>query len=664
MNLAGAEKLARRLHRGEIDDAGQPYVDHLSRVAALVRSYGGDECEQMAAWLHRHDPAGANTPEATAPRLPRRVARIVRALTSTTHWESADDQANRIRSCPGASLVLRADAADLCEPGAAPPAARWWSRQRSCDRYRDLLASLGEPGPLAPSPAPGTRRLDAGMLLSQLTSGGPDRWTAARTLGSIGELHAARPLIAAYLAAEAGDPLWVSGKAQLAAAISAIAAQRRHQDDEQWVQTLAGLASHPNPFLRATAIRGLAGLARYQPLTIKALADDSPQVAAAALSVLNASHVRQHRETVTELVRRAGPSWARTRRLAAHHLVAASCVPGCDDLLRLLASDGMGLGRDVVTAVVKQCGQPAIPQLIAQVLDRAPGRAAAAFALGELKASEAVPGLAAALSEERTDIQFAVACIDALAKIAEPSAVPALATATRHRISYVRASALTALSSFDHTDVTEVALAASEDFEPDVREKAVRLLAARGDRRATARLLSYCDGPLAAAALRGLIRIADERAVPALRQLFLNTTSKQIRHLAGRALARSSPSAALYPGWSMPPAQLRAIAWVLGEIADRNSSRHLSPLLNHPDELVRARTAAALGKIADPATAAALRDRLGDIAPRGRAASATAIGRLANNDAARWLREALQDPHPAVRSAARAALRRLAAGES
>ena len=52
MNLAGTQRLARRLHRGEIDETGHAYVGHLARVAALVAAYGGDEAQQMAAWVH------------------------------------------------------------------------------------------------------------------------------------------------------------------------------------------------------------------------------------------------------------------------------------------------------------------------------------------------------------------------------------------------------------------------------------------------------------------------------------------------------------------------------------------------------------------------------------------------------------------------------------
>lgn len=144
--------------------------------------------------------------------------------------EKADTQAARIKSCPGAVLVLRADAADLCSPEALA-ALTPRMRQQRCDRYRDLLAQLGEAAPVVPTRTPLDRPFDLEELLSQLTPSSPDRWAAVRRLGSVGELRAARPLIDAYLAAQQGHTAWASGKAQLARAISQIAAHRRHQDD-------------------------------------------------------------------------------------------------------------------------------------------------------------------------------------------------------------------------------------------------------------------------------------------------------------------------------------------------------------------------------------------------------------------------------------------------
>jgi HEAT repeat protein len=424
---------------------------------------------------------------------------------------------------------------------------------------------------------------------------------------------------------------------------------------------LVGLSAHRNAFLRATAIRGLAGLDEYEPLVVRALSDDSPQVVAAALGTLNDRQVRDHAPSLTVVASRLEREWAWPRRLAMQRLVIAGRPPSCDVLMAALAADGMSLGHDVIGALVSGCGRPVIPQLIGELRDGTRGRAAAAYVLGELRARESAADLAAVLGEDSLDLQVATACIEALGKIADPSAALALADAARHHQAWVRASALTALSKFDLPGVADAALAACEDFDPDVREKAVKLLAAQGDQRATARLLLFCDGQLAPVALKGLIRIADERAVPGLCRVFLNTGDRRIRHLAGRALAQSASRwpGLQHPGWWMTPPQIRAIAWVLGEIGDKNSSGQLSRLLAHRDELVRARAAAALGKIADQATAPTLHTALSDISPRVRANAATALGRLGASDAIQWLEPSLHDPHPAVRSAAEASLRHL-----
>jgi HEAT repeat protein len=162
----------------------------------------------------------------------------------------------------------------------------------------------------------------------------------------------------------------------------------------------------------------------------------------------------------------------------------------------------MGLGQDMIRALIAVTGRPVVPELIRQLRDTAPGRAAAAFVLGKLRARDAVGDLIKVLDGE-ADGFVAAECVRALGKIADPAAVPALVNASRHRLAIVRAAALGALAGFDDPLVAEAALAACDDFDPDVRDGAVRLLACRGDQRAVSRLLSACDGPLAPIALRG-----------------------------------------------------------------------------------------------------------------------------------------------------------------
>ena len=361
MNLAGAERLARRLHRGEIDDVGGAYLDHLARVAAVVAAEGGDERQQMAAWLHGASRTGLRPGDLTEFGVPGRVIQILQALTPSHPWEPARERALRITSCPGAALVLLADVIDQARAARQPGTWRY-----QADRYRDLLNAAGLP---IPESLRDTERTDraatASVLLTRLEADHPGRWAAVRELGALGDLRAAGPLIQAYLAAKAGDPRWAKGQSQLSYALSQIAAQRRHQDDPAWVRTLAGLAAHRDDFLRATAIRGLAGLAEYQHLITDALSDDSPMVVNAALESLSTTDGLTGK--LAEIAGRLEPTWTWPRRSAVRLLVQAGYPQARTVLLTALAADGIGLGKDMIKLVAHDHDPSVIPALISQL---------------------------------------------------------------------------------------------------------------------------------------------------------------------------------------------------------------------------------------------------------------------------------------------------------
>ena len=52
MDLLQAVELADRLHAGETDKAGRPYILHLIRTMLRVQAAGGDLDQQIAALLH------------------------------------------------------------------------------------------------------------------------------------------------------------------------------------------------------------------------------------------------------------------------------------------------------------------------------------------------------------------------------------------------------------------------------------------------------------------------------------------------------------------------------------------------------------------------------------------------------------------------------------
>ena len=315
------------------------------------------------------------------------------------------------------------------------------------------------------------------------------------------------------------------------------------------------LAAHDDAFLRATAIRCLAGLGGHEQLIVTALSDDSPLVAGAALASVDSAEGLAG--ALARIAGRLDRGWTRPRRHAVRLLAKAGDPGARAVLVPAMAADGMGLGAGVIKSVLAwEDHRSVIPVLAGQVRSGARGRAAAAYLLGELRAGETAGDLITALAQDPADAQFRVACIEALGKLADPAAVPVLAAQAGHRYPQVRVTALIALARIDHPDVAAIALAAADDFDPDVRDRAIRVLAARGGREATTRLLASCDGPLAPVALRGLARIGDERAVASLTRLFLATADRRVRHLAGRALARSARRA---PGlYCWPRRQHRA----------------------------------------------------------------------------------------------------------
>lgn len=662
MNVAGAERLARRLHQGEIDGNGAAYVDHLARVAALVAAEGGSRAQLMAAWLAGTARTGARPGDLARYGVPGPVIAIVDALTPRQPWEEAPSWASRVKSCRPAVLVLRACVTDLAQ------ASLLRRGPYHAGRLRALLDLTGIEIPAALSDReagsrPATPTAVRTVPLERLAADDPGRWDALAAVSATRDPRAAGPLLEAYLAARAGDPRWSGGRARLAGALTAMALRRLNQADPEWVTFLRRLAGHQDEFLRATAVRGLAGLPGDQERLHTALADPGPLVAGAALDSLTSAEGAA--DSLAAIASRLEREWTWPRRRALRLLADAGDPRTSDLVLAAVAADGMGVGRGLIGLLLQRGRDELVTSVLSrQLREGAPGADAAAYLLGELRASSHAGEIAAAMSGAPGNTPLQLACAEALGKLAEPGAGPALAAVvTGAGPALLRTAALIALAKTGHPAAAVAALAASEDFDPDVRDRAVRILARHGGREATARLLASCDGPLAPAALRGLIRIGDQRALPALRRIFLATQDRRLRHLAGRAIVRSLGNANrlyFYTGPLSAPAQVRAIAWVLGEAGDTGYSRQLRELLKHRDELTRARAAAALGKISPPdaGTPAALRAALTDISPRVRASAATALGRLPSTEVTGWLQPCRRDPHPAVRAASEAAILR------
>jgi len=663
-----------------------------------VGEAGGGAHEVTAAWLHGAPRAGLGLADLVTRGVPSAAIRVIEAVAQDPGelLTPAARQAAAVRAVPGAALVLEAIIRDRHRPGAgAMP-----FRAHLAHRDMRLLVACGLPVPAelagppegAPEPTPGPRP-DTATLLRRLDGDDPGRWEAARALAEAGELAAVRPLVDAYIAARAGDPRWTAGESpglrggSLKGMLWNIIRPRRGSADPATVQVFTEMAAHQDDFIRGEGIRGLAGSRDRLPLIEEALQDDSSWVAGTAAEALPDDRVTVMADRLVALARRPGPRWEREKAL--NRLIEAGDPRGRELLLADLqvirkSRNVTGLMRrlieddhpSVVPALISHLGTGRHPTIIAARILRA------------RRSQDAASALAAAMlaAMAGNDPETALACIRALGRIQDPATIPALGQACRHHSYFIRDTALQALFWSDDPQVTDIALTAAADFSPKVRDRAIRLLAARGDQRATALLISACDGPLARAALRGLIRLADERAVPALIKVLRTSTDQPTLRLAGRAIvasARTPVHFRLWSRWTPSPPQLREAIWVLGELGEASELSNPGQFLRHWDEVVRARAVAGMGKSGNPIRPE-LTTALADISPRVRASAATALAAIASSpprnltssaafsiarykthahltadQARQWLHPLRDDPHPAVRAATSAALSRL-----
>lgn len=107
-----AARIATAAHAGQVDKAGNPYIEHPARVAARV---AGDERAVAAAWLHDVVEDTAVTLAELEQTFPAEVTTAVDALTRREGEEPADYYA-RVRSVPLALTVKLADLADNSDP--------------------------------------------------------------------------------------------------------------------------------------------------------------------------------------------------------------------------------------------------------------------------------------------------------------------------------------------------------------------------------------------------------------------------------------------------------------------------------------------------------------------------------------------------------------------
>lgn len=106
-----ARAVAMVAHLGQVDKAGQPYIDHCQRVAARMTS----AAYQAAAWLHDVlEDTELSAADLIEMGCPTDVVQAVKLLTRGE--ESVEDYYRFVRWNPIALAVKRADIADNTDP--------------------------------------------------------------------------------------------------------------------------------------------------------------------------------------------------------------------------------------------------------------------------------------------------------------------------------------------------------------------------------------------------------------------------------------------------------------------------------------------------------------------------------------------------------------------
>ena len=134
-----AEAFARECHAGQVRKgaAEEPYTVHLEEVVELVRSYGGNEEEICAAWLHDTvEDCPPTSFEDLESRFGIEVANVVRELTDDKSLAKAERKrlqvVNASHKSRSASLVKLCDkTSNLRAIANSPP--KNWDYQRRCD---------------------------------------------------------------------------------------------------------------------------------------------------------------------------------------------------------------------------------------------------------------------------------------------------------------------------------------------------------------------------------------------------------------------------------------------------------------------------------------------------------------------------------------------------
>lgn len=116
MELIDVYQLACRLHSGQVDKAGRPYIEHLTRVLLRVQAADGNLAQQMAALLHDSIEDGrVSAQQLIWLGVPPDAIELVVKLTKRKD-QSYEDYLAGVKSCPQALKVKLADLGDNSDP--------------------------------------------------------------------------------------------------------------------------------------------------------------------------------------------------------------------------------------------------------------------------------------------------------------------------------------------------------------------------------------------------------------------------------------------------------------------------------------------------------------------------------------------------------------------
>jgi hypothetical protein len=423
MKLGGARRLAHRLHRGELDEVREPFVDHLARVAAATAAAGGNRVQQMAAWL-----SGSEPRKLSGFGVPPAVVNLVAAL-SRPPYEPFGAYLKRALSRPQARLVLRAVYADRCRPEALArldQGRRDWRLQE----YRRILTELGDTAALAGVPAPGDQALagaEIPALIAMLERTHPDRFAAVEALRRAGDRWAIPQLIEVYRRVLAGDQAWAADGYRVHRAIVTIAGHPDNLADPEWIDSLVALTGHDLPQVRGIALGALArtGDPAHQALLRRALHSDDLVEVCAGVEGLDEAGVRAELDRLVALAAEDDWPGGSARRAAVSRLLAVDDPRARAAVVASLGRSGGPPAREVAHRYRED--RSVVAELV-RLLRTRPACGEAAFILGELRAREAEADLIAAVRTAGSNLPLTASCVERWASFAPPPPYPCSST--------------------------------------------------------------------------------------------------------------------------------------------------------------------------------------------------------------------------------------------